>query len=156
MKFLLLFLFIFNFYSENKLDYNGCGYDGRVLKVLYDRESNSFNSVNIQLGETLCFIEIESCKSINKNNFQLDGFIKTPIPKNGELTSGLPNTMIVKCLKKDKNFILKDTLSFSDKNGYFSIKTSKNRNEYLIIKQDSVKGVCYEMQKFIKTRKKNI
>ncbi len=156
MKIFILLLLFMNFYSENKMDMPTYDYKGRILKVVYDNNRNTFNPVNIQLGEMMCFFEIKSFRSSGKNDFQLEGFIQMPIPKNGKLTSNLPNILIFKCLKKGQEFILKDTLSLSDKNGHFSIKTNRNRNEYLIIKQDSIKGVCYDMQKFRKKGRTNL
>jgi hypothetical protein len=126
---------------------NNCEYKGLVSKLIF-RESNKKMHVGvIEQGEMNLFLEIKNCKCKNKK-IELTGTVQSLMPKNGKITSAVSEILILKCLRKDKEYFINDTLAITDKEGFFYIKTSKFKNEYLMIKQNELSGMCYELSKF--------
>jgi hypothetical protein len=148
MKNVLLIVLFTIFSCKSITETQLCEYKGKVFNVLLDKDESSFHQVNFVLGEMIYFLKIESCITSQNKYFELRGYVQNQIPKNGELTTNVPDIIILKSLKKNNQFIIKDTLTLSDKNGYFIIKTIRKKNEFLIIKQNSTKGICYDLLKF--------
>ena len=135
----LLFMFVITLTKCN--DMKECQIS-KHSKVMWNDSSQKFENVTISTGESMVFINIDSC-SVSKSSIQIKGrIVDDSVVLNPELLL-TSNALLLNCNSEGH---VTDTLYRADDKGYFKIDIPRVKENFIVVKNQNEKyGLRYNI-----------